>query len=130
MLFKQKKQLIEYYDVSVVICYPEIDREQALFNEAFAGNCSFLQRNGVEVILVTADGIGKTETAGLVEIYPFINWKVVNCSGEERPCWQARIETGISYAENALTFVLESGVLFLTDVVYRLRYLLDHYEEY
>lgn len=130
MLFKQKKQLTDYFDVSVVVRYPEIERERELFAEAFMDNCKFLQRNGIEVILVTVDGIGKTETADLVERYPFINWKIVNCSGKDRPSWQAGIMTGISYAENALTFVMESGMLFLTDVVYRLRYLLDHYAEY
>jgi hypothetical protein len=127
MLFKRSRSLLDFYDVTVVICYPESDKEQEAFGQVFAGNSRYFQRNGVEVVLVARNGIGKSSLSDLLDAHPLINWKIVNCAAEERLSLHARILAGIRHADHAFILIMEACAMLVTDVVHQLRYILYHY---
>lgn len=121
------KSVIHNFEVSVVIpCFNTFGTLKIIFQKSV----HYLQRNGIEVVLVFA-GNPATEKSGLIDLiktHPFVNWKVIvldqqfTCSN-----YASMVNTGIRYATKKYVFVACPSVEFHTDGIFQLRTLLEHY---
>lgn len=125
MKYRKKKDIIDFFDVSIIM--PFYKRLEA-FKLALPKNASFFQRNGVEIILLLDDPKEEKELLKFVELYPFINFKIIiNRKKHEwrNPC--KVLNVGIRHASFKYVLVLDPEVELITDVVYQLRYIISYH---
>ena len=122
---KFNQSVIHNFEVSVVMpFYHKLE----VFKKVLPKNAPYLQRNGIEVIIVMD---GPTEEEGLIELikqYPFMNWKVILNEKEYESRNPAPVlNVGIRHATKKYFFVSGPEVEFYTDVILELRNMLEHY---
>ena len=122
------QSVIHNFEVSVVIpFYHELEA----FKKVLPKNAPYLQRNGIEVIIVVDE---PTEQKGLIELikqYPFINWKViVNKEKHATRSHASVLNVGIRHATKKYILVSDPEMEFHTDVILQLRELLENYPGY
>ena len=122
---KFNQSVIHNFEVSVVMpFYHKLE----VFKKVLPKNAPYLQRNGIEVIIVMD---GSTEEEGLIELikqYPFMNWKVILNEKEHESRNPAPVlNVGIRHATKKYLLVSGPEVEFYTDVILELRNMLEHY---
>jgi hypothetical protein len=100
-----------------------VDDNPAAFKKMVTNNHSQLQRNGIEVIVVLSEADEKTTLTDWLQQFYLINWKVMVC----RNNWQ--LQAVLQLAAHQYIMLLNTGRLFFSDVIYQLRYLLEHYKD-
>ncbi|MCS2920948.1 hypothetical protein NXV62_06475 [Bacteroides fragilis] len=73
-LIDLNNDIIHNFDVSIVMSFYKRYTE---FRKVLPHNAPYLQRNGIEVIIVLDDPDEKSELLMLLQNYPFINWKLI-----------------------------------------------------
>lgn len=113
------------FELSVVMSFY---RKLGAFKKALPKNAPYLQRNGIEVLIVMDE---PTELEGLIELiktYPFINWKVIVNTQPHEPRNHAPVlNVGIRHATKKYILISDPEVEFHTDVIFQLRELLENY---
>lgn len=117
MQFYEQIEIWRFFDVSIII--PVYDNPAA-FKKMVTNNHSLLQRNGIEVIVVLNETCEGTAITDWLQQYYLINWKVIVCSN---------LQDVIQLAAHQYIMLINPGRLFFSDVIYQLRYILEHYKE-
>jgi glycosyltransferase involved in cell wall biosynthesis len=125
MQFLTDDNILSFYDVSIVIPVTA----PADLASSLRRNCTWLEGNGIEVILVLPGGV---DSAAATTIDPdqlaefgFINWKVLQFHEDADP--GAQLNCGIGNAARKYVLVLHEDLEWINDVGYRLRYIIHHY---
>jgi len=127
-MHKFSQSVIHNLDVSVIIpIYGNLD----LFCKTFNKNSCYLQRNGIEVLVVLFDTMIEYKLIEYIKDYPFINWKIVIAQIEQYIGNKATvINIGIQFATKKYILTSDPEVEFQTDVIYYLRRMLSYYPKH
>lgn len=120
---------IHNFEVSIVLpLYDHLDEVKT----ALAWNQTYLQRNGIEVIVIIQGSKDKDEFLTYIKQYPFINWIVLvyDTTHFER-IWLKAFKAGVHHASKKYIFVDYAVRKYNTDIVYYMRKALqDHQHHY
>ena len=97
-LIDLNNDIIHNFDVSIVMSFYKRYTE---FRKVLPHNAPYLQRNGIEVIIVLDDPDEKSELLMLLQNYPFINWKLIINERKHAPRNHASV----------LTYIIHSGFI-------------------
>ena len=101
------------------------------FKSVLPKNAVYLQRNGIEVIIVMDSVEEKEELLSLIKNYPFIKWKViVNHKIHDWRNPAPVLNVGIKHASNSYILVCSPESEMLTDVIYLLRKTFIDYSDF
>ena len=125
MLFNYDNDIADFFDISIII---PLHNDLAYFKYTLPENVCYFQRNGIEVIVVSAQKDRK-ELYTLIEKFHCINWKIllVTDAVNENQC--QCINTGIRSAHNKYGLVVTAEMKFLSDIPFQLRYMTKHFPE-
>jgi hypothetical protein len=111
------------FDVSVILPF---FKKMSVFQRTLAVNCRFLQRNGIEVIIVMDEPTEKEAVIATVKKFPLINWRViVNEADHEWRNPAKVINVGIRHASKTHIMVMGPDSEMATDIIYQLRMMAD-----
>lgn len=125
MKYRRKRQIIEFFDVSILMPFYKRLND---FKKVLPKNAPYFEKNGIEVVIMLDYQEEEKGLLQLIKQYPFINFKViVNRKDHEwrNPC--KVLNVGIRNASFNYILVLDPEVELVTDVIYQLRYALCHY---
>ena len=125
MKFRRQKGLIQFFDVSIIMSlYKEIKD----FKRVLHKNVSFFQRNGIEVIIILNEQAEEEELLNFIQQYPLINFKIIiNRNKHDYRNHSKVLNVGLRHASFDYILSIDPEVELLTDVIYQLRYVLEHY---
>ena len=72
--FKTTEPFYHNFDLSVVIPFY---RKMRVFRSVFPKNRKYLERNGIEVVIVLDTPEESQELQDFISQYPFVNWRIV-----------------------------------------------------
>ena len=124
-VIKFQNSVIHNFDLCVIIPFY---RRLEIFRKVLPSNAHYLQRNGIEVIILLDSPEEELNLIDLIKEYPFINWKVIvngNPHGHGNPAQMLNI--AIRHATKKYILVSYPEIEFYTDVIFQLRELLEHY---
>lgn len=94
-------------------------------------NAPYLQRNGIEVIIVMDEPSEKNKVLNLIKEYPFINWVLIINDETHLPRNHAPVlNVGIRHSSKEYILQIDPEIEFHTDIIYILRNLLKHYPKH
>lgn len=123
---RNKKQLVLDFNLSVVIPFYKKYKE---FIKILPKNAAYLQRNGIEVILVLDEPSEQFLVLSFIRTYPFINWVIL--VNENEHSWRnpsKAINVGIRACTKKYIMICSPESLFDGDTILELRYTLEMYE--
>jgi hypothetical protein len=125
MNFYYVDNIFDFFDVSIVLPFYKKLQE---FKRVLPNNLHYFQRNGLEVIIVLDTPEEEKELLAYLKDFPFLNIKViVNRKVHDWRNPAKAINVGIRSAKMKYIFVASPETEFLTDVIYQLRYMLEHH---
>lgn len=127
-LLRIKEDIRNNLDVSIVMPFY---KKMAEFRAVFPHNKAFLERNGVEVVIVMDDPNERDSLLDFVKPYPFINWRII-CNDREHE-WRnpaKALNVGLRHATKRYVMVCSPESEMLTDVIYLLRKTFEDYKSY
>lgn len=119
------EDLKKNFDVSIIMPFYNKMRE---FRKVFPKNHKFIERNGIEVVIVLDTPSERDELLDFISYYPFVNWRVV--MNEKPHSWRnpaKPLNVGIRYATKQFVMVCSPESEMLTDVIYKLRKTFEDY---
>lgn len=117
-------RIFDYYDISVIMPFY---KKAAIFSKTIATNANYLMKNGLEVIIVMDECSEKRKVLGIINTYPFINWKII-CN-ETTHEWRnpaKAINVGIRHAKYSNIFIFGPDSELAVDALN----ILKHYSLY
>lgn len=126
MRYRRKKELLEFYDVSVIIPLLEVPHH---FQQRLDQNKDIFSQNGVEIVLVLGPELSD-KILMITRKYPFINFNIV-----ELAIPSTEISAGILYkvglqqASFQYILLLSEFVHLEQDLAYKNRYLIHYYRD-
>lgn len=122
-----KENIFNDFNLSIVLPFY---KKYLDFAKILPLNSKYLQRNGIEVILILDEPSQIDQVLELVNIYPLINWIVVSSLLDHKWSNQAKaINAGIRSATKKYIMVCNPESQFKTDVIFKLRYMLEMYTD-
>lgn len=125
MKYREKKNIIDFFDVSIIMPFY---KRLEVFKLVLPKNAPFFQRNGIEIIILLDEPKEEKGLLKLIKLYPFINFKIIVNRKKHRwrnPC--KVLNVGIRQASFEYILVLDPEVELVTDVVYQLRYMISYH---
>lgn len=124
-LIDLNNDIIHNFDVSIVMSFYKRYTE---FKKVLPHNAPYLQRNGIEVIIVLDDPDEKSELLMLLQNYPFINWKLIINERKHAPRKHASVlNVGLKHATKKYILQIDPEVEFLTDIIWQMRDAIEKY---
>ena len=124
-LIDLNNDIIHNFDVSIVMSFYKRYTE---FKKVLPHNAPYLQRNGIEVIIVLDDPDEKSELLMLLQNYPFINWKPIINERKHAPRNHASVlNVGLKHATKKYILQIDPEVEFLTDIIWQMRDAIEKY---
>lgn len=124
-LIDLNNDIIHNFDVSIVMSFYKRYTE---FRKVLPHNAPYLQRNGIEVIIVLDDPDEKSELLMLLQNYPFINWKLIINERKHAPRNHASVlNVGLKHATKKYILQIDPEVEFLTDIIWQMRDAIEKY---
>lgn len=125
MRYRKKSEIINFFDVSIIIpFYKKIND----FRRVLPKNAHFFQRNGIEVLIILDEPSEEEPLLDLIDQYPFINFKIIINRIDHK--WRNPskvLNVGIKAASNNHVMVLSPEVELVNDVIYKLKYIVTYY---
>ncbi len=119
------QSVIHNFDVSVIMSFYKQHDE---FSCILPRNAQYLQRNGIEVIIVMDEPTEQKKMLNLIKQYPFINWKLIVNEREHSSRNRARsLNVGIKHATKKYILQVDPEVEYYTDIILQMRQLLEYY---
>lgn len=120
--------VIHNFDLSIIMSfYKRYDD----FARVLPLNAPYLQRNGIEVILVMDEPSEKDNVLNLIKEYPLINWVLIVNSQIHPPRNHAPVlNVGIKHATKKYVLQIDPEIEFCTDIILILRNHLKHYPKH
>ncbi len=127
-LVKLIAQEVEDFDLSIIMgCY---QRYESL-KRVLPHNARFLERNGIEVIIVLDDPEEETQIRSLLEDYPFISWVLIVNDEPHPPRNQAPVlNVGLRYATRRYIMQIDPEIEYWTDAIGLMRLNLASYPKH
>lgn len=119
------QEILNDFDLSIIMPYYQKFRD---FSKVLPLHYKYFQRNGIEVILVLDESSEENELLNLIAEYPWINWVII--TNKEEHSWRnpaKAINVGIRASTKKYIMVCSPESYFLTDLIYKFRYLLEMY---
>ena len=117
--FKTTEPFYHNFDLSVVIPFYRKMRE---FRSVFPKNRKYLERNGIEVVIVLDTPEESQELQDFISQYPFVNWRIVmNDKPHEWRNPAKPLNVGIRFATKRFVMVCSPESEMVTDVIAILR---------
>lgn len=118
-------EISKNFDLSVVMPYY---KKISDFRITLEKNASYLQRNGIEVILCLDSPDDEEALIRLIKNYPLINWKVfINRVPHAWRNPSRAINVGIRNASNKYILVMGPDSQMYTDIIAEFSYMAHHY---
>lgn len=122
---KFNQSVIHNFDLSIIMSFYNRCEE---FSRILPQNAKYLQRNGIEVIIVMNEPTEKQQVLDLIKQYPFINWKLIVNEQEHTSRNHAPVlNVGIRHATKKYILQIAPEVEYYTDVILQMRELLEYY---
>ena len=122
---RYSNKIIHNFKLSVIMPF---FRRLDSFKKVIKKNAPYLQRNGIEVIIVLDSPEDEVLLVRLIKKYPFINWKLIVNDTPHEPRNPAKVlNVGIRHATKKYILISDPEVEFYTDVIFQLRNLLENY---
>lgn len=126
--FKTTEPFYHNFDLSVVIPFYRKMRE---FRSVFPKNRKYLERNGIEVVIVLDTPEESQELQDFISQYPFVNWRIVmNDKPHEWRNPAKPLNVGIRFATKRFVMVCSPESEMVTDVIAILRKSFDDYSDF
>lgn len=121
-------ELIEDFDLSIIMsCY---QRYESL-KRVLPHNARFLERNGIEVIIVLDDPKEERQIRSLLEDYPFISWILIVNDEPHPPRNHAPVlNVGLRHATRRYIMQIDPEVEYWTDAIGLMRLNLENYPKH
>lgn len=120
--------IIDNFDLSVIIpFYKKYDEFEIVIKK----NQKYLQRNGIEVIIVLDEPSEQIQVLKCIKNYYFINWKII--VNEKKHDWRNPskvINVGIRNSTKKYVLVISPESEFYGDTILELRKYLDYYPDH
>ena len=123
-----REEFWKNFDLSVVMPFYKKMRE---FSKVLPLNQKFLQRNGIEVVIVLDTPEEHEELINFVRDYPFINWRII--MNDKPHDWRnpaKPLNVGIRFSTKKYIMVCSPESEMLTDVIYILRKSFEDFPDY
>lgn len=122
---KFNAQVFHNFDLSVVMPFY---KRLKVFKKVLKRNYTYLQRNGIEVIIALDNPDEEEGLLSLLKQYPFINWRLIVNRQKHNVRNPAKVlNVGIRHATKKYILVSDPEVEFHTDVILQLREFLNEY---
>ena len=128
LLLIQDEEFWKNFDLSIVMPFYKKMKE---FRKVFPRNQKFIERNGIEVIIVLDTPDESDELLEFIKNYPFVNWRVI--MNEKPHEWRnpaKPLNVGLRHAIKKYVMVCSPESEMLTDVIYILRKTFEDYPDY
>lgn len=120
--------VIHNFDLSIIMSFYKRYND---FARVLPLNAPYLQRNGIEVIIVMDEPSEKDYVLNLIKEYPFINWILIVNEEEHSPRNHAPVlNVGIKQATKKYILQIDPEIEFHTDIILLLRNQLKHYPKH
>lgn len=122
------EDIISNFDLSIIMPFYKKMYE---FKRVFPLNHKYLERNGIEVILVLDSPDEKEELIEFIKQYPFVNWRVI--MNDKPHSWRnpaKPLNVGIKFASKRYIMICSPESEMLTDVPLILRKSFIDYKDY
>lgn len=122
---KQDIHIIENYDLSLIMSFYHRYNE---FKIVLSRNSKYLERNGIEVIIVMDEPSEEKLVKDLLEKYPFISWKlIVNDNPHLSRNHAPVLNVGLKHATRKYVMQIDPEVEYLTDAIGLMRQAIENY---
>ena len=127
-LVRMIAQEVEDFDLSIIMsCY---QRYESL-KRVLPHNARFLERNGIEVIIVLDDLEEELQIRSLLEDYPFISWVLIVNDEPHPPRNHAPVlNVGLRYATRRYIMQIDPEIEYWTDAIGLMRLNLANYPKH
>lgn len=121
-------EIIEDFDLSIIMSFYHRYEE---FSRVLPLNAPYLERNGIEVIIVMDEPSEETKVRALLEEYPFISWKlIVNDTPHEVRNHAPVLNVGLRHATRRYVMQIDPEVEYWTDAIGLMRLNLSNYPKH
>lgn len=124
MNFYYDIKLVEFFDVSVIM----VVDDATVVNDMLRCNEKYFMRNGIELLLMLRTSALKKQTSAVLQDFPFLNTHIISADESLATVDDGFLLcAGVLHARYNHILFIRQDVQFFTDVLFRLRYLLQYY---
>jgi glycosyltransferase involved in cell wall biosynthesis len=121
---KRLRNIADFFNVSILL---PLRGNAGIFRKHLSASEIYFRQNGIELIVIADEGTDGV--SDLAAAFPFINWKIIFVASQKGQALSAQLNTGLQHAGHKYVLFMDPHTALLSDIIYRSRYILQHYPE-